>query len=157
MGDCHSYAVAAALMVWYGRHSDLKTQTQASRRRSHAALALLIAAAGLAVSTLSSNPTLAVAAFIIAACGVYGGCAVFWALATSVLSCTAAAAGVAVINSVGNLAGFCAPYAIGWVKDTRGSFTEALLLIAAIVFGAMAIVLSVSDDRASSKAPLPAE
>jgi ACS family tartrate transporter-like MFS transporter len=146
------YAVGAAFMVWYGRHSDTKIE-----RKAHTAVALLIAAAGIAASTLTSDPTLTVIAFSIGACGVFGALPVFWTLPTAVLSGSAAAAGIAVINSIGNLSGFAGPYAMGWIKDATGSFTGGLLLIASLAIVAMAIVLALGHNQALEKAPAPAE
>jgi MFS transporter, ACS family, tartrate transporter len=142
------YAVGAAFMVWYGRRSDAKIE-----RKGHAAVALLIAAAGIAGSTLTGNPTLTVVAFTIGACGVFGALPVFWTLPTAVLSGSAAAAGIAVINSIGNLSGFFGPYAMGWIKDATGSFAGGLLLIAALAVVAMVIVLILGHDPALEKAP----
>ena len=146
------FAIGAAFMVWYGRHSDAKTE-----RKRHVAVALLIAATGIAGSTLTDNPTLTVLAFSIGACGVYGASPVFWTLPTAVLSGTAAAAGIAVINSIGNLSGFFGPYAMGWIKDATGSFTGGLLLIAGLAYLSMVIVLALGHDPALEKAPAPAE
>ena len=70
-----------------------------------------------------------------------------WTLPTAVLSGTAAAAGIAVINSVGNLAGFVGPFAMGWIKDATGSFTGGLLLIAGLGVLSMVIVLLLGHDR----------
>jgi ACS family tartrate transporter-like MFS transporter len=146
------YAIGAAFMVWYGRRSDEKVE-----RKGHAAIALLIAAAGIAASTLTSNPTLTIIAFSVGACGVFGALPIFWTLPTAVLSGTAAAAGIAVINSIGNLSGFFGPYAMGWIKDATGSFTGGLLLIAGLAVVAMGIVLALGHDQALEKVPAPAE
>jgi MFS transporter, ACS family, tartrate transporter len=78
---------------------------------------------------------------------------VFWTLPTAVLSGSAAAAGIAVINSIGNLAGFAGPYAMGWMKDATGSFTAGLLLIAGLAVIAMAIVLALGHNTALERAP----
>jgi ACS family tartrate transporter-like MFS transporter len=61
-----------------------------------------------------------------------------------VLSGTAAAAGIAVINSIGNLAGFFGPYAMGWIKDATGSFTGGLLLIATLAVVGMVLFLAMT-------------
>ena len=71
------YAVGAAFMVWYGRRSDAKVE-----RKGHTAFALALAAAGIAASTLTSDPTLTIIAFTIGACGVFGAPPVFWTLPT---------------------------------------------------------------------------
>jgi len=142
------YAVGAVCMVWYGRRSDAKAE-----RKGHAALALLVAAAGIAGSTLTRDPTLTVVAFTIGACGVFAILPVFWTLPTAVLSGTAAAAGIAVINSLGNLSGFFGPYAMGWIKDATGSFAGGLLLIAALAVMGAVIVLVLGHDPALERAP----
>jgi ACS family tartrate transporter-like MFS transporter len=142
------YAAGALCMVWYGRRSDAKAE-----RKGHAAVALLIAALGIAASTLTKDPLLTVLAFTIGSCGVFAVLPVFWTLPTAVLSGTAAAAGIAVINSIGNLSGFAGPYAMGWVKDMTGSFTGGLLLIAGFAVIAMLIVLALGHDSALEKAP----
>ena len=135
------YAVGAVCMVWYGHRSDAKNE-----RKGHAAVALIVAALGIGASTLTNDPTLTVLAFTIGACGVFAGLPVFWTLPTSVLSGTAAAAGIAVINAVGNLSGFFGPFAMGWIKDATGSFTGGLLLIAGMAIVAMGIVLALGHD-----------
>jgi MFS transporter, ACS family, tartrate transporter len=137
-------------MVWYGYHSD-----STGERKGHTAVGLLIAAAGIAASTLTGNPALTIVAFTIGACGVFGTLPVFWTLPTAVLSGTAAAAGIAVINSIGNLSGFFGPYAMGWIKDATGSFTGGLLLIAGLAVVAMGIVLALGHNQALEKAPVP--
>ncbi|MGC1351191.1 MAG: MFS transporter [Xanthobacteraceae bacterium] len=145
------YAIGAIFMVWYGYHSDATGE-----RKGHTAIGLLIAAAGIAASTLTGNPALTIIAFTIGACGVFGTLPVFWTLPTAVLSGTAAAAGIAAINSIGNLAGFAGPYAMGWIKDQTGSFTGGLLLIAALAIIAMAIVLALGHNPALERAPAAA-
>jgi MFS transporter, ACS family, tartrate transporter len=145
------YAIGAAFMIWYGYHSD-----RTGERSGHAAVALLIAAAGIAASTLTSDPTLTIGAFTIGACGVFGTFPAFWSLPTAVLSGSAAAAGTAVINSIGNLAGFAGPYAMAWMKDATGSFTAGLLLIAGLAVIAMGIVLAIGHDAALERSPAAA-
>jgi MFS family permease len=142
------YVIGAIFMVWYGKRSDSKIE-----RKTHIAVALVIAAAGIAASTLTSNPTLTMIAFSVGACGVFGALPLFWTLPTAMLSGSAAAAGIAVINSIGNLSGFVGPYAMGWIKDSTGSFTGGLLLIAALAIVAMAIVLALGHDEALEKMP----
>ena len=60
------------------------------------------------------------------------------------------------INSIGNLAGFAGPYAMGWMKDATGSFTAGLLLIAGLAVIAMAIVLALGHNAALERTPAPA-
>jgi MFS transporter, ACS family, tartrate transporter len=145
------YAIGAAFMVWFGYNSD-----SSGERKGHTAIGLLLGAAGIAASTLTKDPTLTIIAFTVGACGVFGTLPVFWTLPTAVLSGSAAAAGIAVINSIGNLAGFVGPFAMGWMKDLTGSLTAGLLLIAGLAVIAMAIVLALGHNTALERAPAPA-
>lgn len=142
------YVVGTLGMVWYSRRSDEKLE-----RKGHAAVALLIAAVGLVAATLTEDPFLKMAAFSFSAFGVFSVLPVFWTLPTSFLSGASAAAGIAIINSIGNLSGFAGPFAMGYIKDTYGSFNPGLLLIAAFVLLAMVIVLALPHDTSLEKVP----
>ena len=145
------YAVGTIAMVWWGRRSD-----RLAERRWHTAIPLFIAAAGIAASTVLDDPTLKMIAFCVAGFGIFACLPVFWTLPTAFLSGAAAAAGIAVINSIGNLAGFAGPFAMGWIKDHTGSYTGGLLLLAGLGVIAMGIVLSLSHNDALERAPAPA-
>ena len=114
------YAVGLIGMVWWGRRSDHVVE-----RRYHAAFPLFIAAAEIAVSTALDNPTLKMISLCVAGFGIFANLPVFWTLPTAFLSGAAAAAGIAVINSIGNLAGFAGPFAMG------GSRTRPAAMLAA--------------------------
>jgi MFS transporter, ACS family, tartrate transporter len=145
------YAVGVFAMVWWGRRSDRKAE-----RRFHAAFPLLIAAAGIAVSTVLDDPTLKMISFCVAGFGIFANLPVFWTLPTAFLSGASAAAGIAVINSIGNLAGFAGPFAMGWIKDETGSYAGGLLLLAALGIMAIGIVLALGHDHELERAPLAA-
>jgi len=143
------YAVGTIAMVWWGLRSD-----RAAERRWHTAIPLFIAAAGIAASTVLDDPTLKMMAFCLAGFGIFACLPVFWTLPTAFLSGAAAAAGIAVVNSIGNLAGFAGPFAMGWIKDHTGSYTGGLLLLAGLGIIAMGIVLSLRHDDALEQAPV---
>ncbi len=145
------YVVAALVMVWYGRRCD-----RTGNRTGYAAMALLVAAIGIAASTLTRDPVLTMVAFTIGSCGVFAVLPVFWTLPTAVLSGTSAAAGIAVINSVGNLAGFAGPSVMGVAKDLTGSFSGGLLMISGVAIVALVIVLLLGHDRELERVPAPA-
>ena len=71
----------------------------------------------------------------------------FWTFPTAFLSGPAAAGGIALINSIGNLAGFAGPYAMGYIKDVTGSYSGGLLSLAAAGLTAMIIVLVLDHDH----------
>jgi ACS family tartrate transporter-like MFS transporter len=140
------YLVAAVTMVLIGRHADLHNE-----RRWHVATTALIAACGVTLVSRCHSMATVLPALCLASIGIWGSLGPFWALATKFLRGTAAAAGIAIVNSVGALAGFVAPYAIGWVKQRTGGFGGLLVVAAALVCGAM-LVLSVPSqvDRSAS-------
>ena len=146
------YVVGLIGMVWWGRRSD-----RVAERRFHAAFPLLVAAAGIAVSTALDDPTLKMLSLCVAGFGIFACLPVFWTLPTAFLSGASAAAGIAVVNSVGNLAGFAGPFAMGWIKDHTGSYAGGLLLLAALGILAMGIVLLIGHDDALERVPAAAE
>jgi nitrate/nitrite transporter NarK len=103
------------------------------------------------------DPTLKMISLCVAGFGIFANLPVFWTLPTAFLSGAAAACGIAVINSIGNLAGFAGPFAMGWIKDHTGSYTGGLLLLAAFGLIATGIVLVLGHREATEHAPAAAE
>jgi MFS transporter, ACS family, tartrate transporter len=137
------YLFGSIAMIFWGRHSD------ATRERIwHVALPLFLTAIALGVSSYLSDPTLTMIALTIAAIGVFCTFALFWTLPTAFLSGTAAAGAIALINSIGNLAGFGGPYLIGWVKETTGSTASGLLALAVMpLIGGLLVLLLKHDSK----------
>jgi len=146
------YIVGTIGMVWYGRRSDRHME-----RKGHAAVALAIAALGIGASALVDDPLLKMIALSIGAFGVFAVLPVFWTFPTAFLSGAAAAAGIAVINSIGNLAGFFGPFIMGWLRQATGNFAAGLLVIAAFALLAMVVVLLLRHDSALERAPAGGE
>jgi len=122
------WGVSAAAMIVVGRHSDATGE-----RRWHFALSCFLLAAGFAASAIPAIPgPLQLAGLTLVAIGVMCGQSLFWSLPTALLSSTAAAAGIAWINSVGNLGGYASPYFVGMIRDRTHSMTPALLLLSAV-------------------------
>jgi MFS transporter, ACS family, tartrate transporter len=142
------YVVGVIGIVWWGRHSDAKLE-----RRFHTAFAIFVAAAGLTVAAFLNDPTAKMVAFSVAGFGIFGCLPVFWALPTAFLSGPAAAGGIAIINSIGNLAGFVGPSVMGMVKDSTGSFTNGLLVLAGVAVVALVVVLVLRHDTALERLP----
>ncbi len=117
------YISAAIAMVVAGHHSD-----HTGERRWHIAIAAFVGAAALGLTAYSRSPLPLIAATSFAIAGAFAMDGPFWALSTSLLSGTAAAAGIALINSVGNLGGFFGPYIIGLVRTSSGGFKGGLLV-----------------------------
>jgi MFS transporter, ACS family, tartrate transporter len=118
--------VAATIgMILLSGSSDISGE-----RRWHVALSAMAGALGLIGAALTTGPAAQLASLSLAATGIWGTLGPFWALSSKSLAGTGAAAGIALINSVGNLGGFLGPYLIGWVRTRTNSFTLALLALA---------------------------
>ena len=138
------YALGAIAMVLAGRHSD-----RTGERRWHFAIAAAVGGAALAVSTAGTGIVWSIVTLSIAMIGLASMFGPFWALATtsrSALSNTAAAASIALVNSVGNTGGFVGPYLLGAINDATHSFAIGLYAIAAMMVAGAALVLTV-DER----------
>ena len=134
------YCVAALVMVLAARHSD-----RTGERRWHTAIAALAGALGLVAATIySDNTVVALAALSVATAGILTTFPIFWSLPTAMLGGTAAAAGIAMINSIGNLAGFVSPYLVGAIRDATHSTANGIYLLAvSLLAGALLVVTAV--------------
>jgi D-galactonate transporter len=130
------YLVAVVTMLLLGASADRMRE-----RRWHLIVPCLVGAAGLTASAFAAqNTTLAIIALCFAAGGIISCAPLFWSLPTAFLAGTSAAAGIAAVNSVGNLAGFVSPYVIGWVKDLTQSTDIGLYILTGIlVLGAILV------------------
>lgn len=149
------YAFGSIAMILWARHSD-----RTRERVWHVGLPLLLIAVALAASGVVTNPTVTMVMLTVAAIGVFCTFALFWTLPTAWLSGTAAAGAIAMINSIGNLAGFGGPYLIGFVKEATGSTSTGLLVLAAMPLIAGILVLAgnhgtATEFAAAGKAPQP--
>ena len=142
------YIAGLVSIVLWGRRSDRKLE-----RRFHLAFPLFVASAGIAISTALNDPTMKMVALSVAGFGIFGCLPVFWTFPAAFLSGAAAAGGIALINSIGNLAGFAGPYAMGRIKDVTGSYTGGLLSLSAVGFIAMIIVLALHSDHSLERVP----
>jgi ACS family tartrate transporter-like MFS transporter len=143
------FAVGALGMIWYGRRSDRLLE-----RRSHCAVTFLITAIGLVLTALTPNPYFRLLTLSIASFGSFAVLPVFWSMPTAFLSGAAAAAGVAYINSIANIAGFVGNYMMGWLRDLTGSYDSGLLVIAAICNISAFATLCIHHDRESEQLPI---
>jgi len=145
------YAVAGVAMILVGRHSD-----RSGERRMHVAVPAFVAAAGFMGAAVFQNPWLALGSLVVALAGQKSTLGPFWALGTGTLSGTAAAGGIAFINSVGNLGGYFGPQLVGTIKDKSGSETIAMFALggAVIVLGAVAMCLPDVRRQSTPEAPV---
>jgi len=137
------YIAASILMVITAHHSD-----RTGERKHHVAASAFAGCIGLVLAVYfleQEQPLFAFCSICLAASGIWSTLGPFWSLPTAFLSGTAAAGGVALINSVGNVGGFVGPYVIGYVKQATHSFTNGMLVLAATLLIAAVLALTVKD------------
>ncbi len=142
------YLLAAICMVPVARHSDTTGE-----RRSHVAVPCAAGAAAMVGSALVDAPIPALILLSYAAIGIWAALGPCWALPMSVLSGPAAAAGLALINSIGNIGGFVGPSLVGFAREATNSFSGGLFVIAASLMCAAAVALAVPHNRQLEAAP----
>lgn len=141
------YFIGAIAMILVGRSSD-----RMNERRFHVAGCLIVSAIGLVCSVYfaKSDITLGLIFYTVSLAGAYGAYSPFWSIPPAYLSGTAAAAGIALINSVGNLGGFFGPYVMGYVSQFTGSYDYGVLFLAAcMVLSALNITVFVHQTGKS--------
>jgi len=131
------YLVASGVMIYIGRSADLRNE-----RKWHLAIPLFIGMVGLIIAAhFAHSGVLAMLGLTLATCGVMASFPIFWTVPTALLGANAAA-GVALINSIGNLAGFFSPFLVGWTVDLTHSTDLSLYVVAGCAFlGAVLFVL----------------
>jgi MFS transporter, ACS family, tartrate transporter len=123
-------------MILNARHSD-----RTNERVLHVAVPVLIGAAAAACALYLTSVFLVVAAISVCAAGVFAALPAVWQLPTAFLGGAGAAAGIALINSFGNLSGFAGPYVQGWMEDLTGSFRAGLWIVAGFMVLAAVMVM----------------
>jgi len=136
-----------ALLVW-GWSSD-----RSGDRRWHLIAASVTAGVGFAAAGLAASSSLP--AICLALVGIYGTRPTFWPLPSIFLSGTAAAGGIALINSIGNLGGYAGPFVVGWIRDSTNSFQMALYFLAgcSLASGALVLVARRASDARPVRLP----
>lgn len=132
------YLVGALGMVVAGRHSD-----RTGERRWHVAIAAIVGGAAFAAAGFVRGLAMSIALLSIATLGLASMLGPFWSLATSFTRGLGAAAGIALINSVGNVGGFVGPSVVGYLRDLTSSFSLGLLFIGAFLAVGGGLVLTV--------------
>ncbi|KPX03887.1 MFS transporter [Pseudomonas savastanoi] len=142
------YLMAGVFMLLVGRSADLRNE-----RRWHLVVPMLMGATGLIIAAnFATVPIIAILGLTIATMGALTSLPMFWPLPTALLSASVAAGGLALINSIGQMAGFLSPYLVGWIKDQTGSTTLALYSLAALTIVGSLVALRVSRQSAGKVA-----
>jgi MFS transporter, ACS family, tartrate transporter len=136
---------AVSMFVW------ARLATRSSNRIPYVVGALMLAAASLAASTTFSSPILKMIALTITVSSILSFQATFWAIPSGFLTGRAAAGGIALIVSIGNLGGFAGPSLIGLIKEATHGFTIPLLTVAAILLVGSVVMLLLGDPSRASR------
>jgi ACS family tartrate transporter-like MFS transporter len=139
IGQVFAIAMLISLLasVYTGHSSSRRHE-----KRWHGATHMFLAALGMGAAAFTHDPWILSAFLVLAAVGTYAPMSVWWSYPTTFLSGTAAAGAVGLINSMGNLGGFVGPYVTGWAKQTTGTFTAALIYLAASLGAAGVLILT---------------
>jgi len=141
------YGCAVVGMILFARSADRRGE-----RRWHIAIPALAGALGLVLSVQwHGDTTLAMLALTLATIGILTTLPLFWSMPTAFLAGTGAAAGIALINSLGNLAGFLSPYVVGWLKDMTQSTDSGMYLLAVCMVIGAALTLSVPAKMVNTR------
>ena len=144
------YLFAAMAMFLWSRHAD-----RVREHVWHVAIPLLIGGLAIPVALYLRHPVAVMIPVIIAAMGVYGALPVFWALPSRFLTGAAAAGGIGLINSFGNLGGFAAPYVTGALSDLTGSNRAGMWAVGVIMVACAALTVVLRATPAPDQQPAP--
>jgi ACS family tartrate transporter-like MFS transporter len=146
------YAVAVPAMVLVGRRSDRTLE-----RRYHIAIPAVFGAVALIMLALTgvSSALFAVTLWCVVACGVYCLYGPFWSLPNEFLAGSSAAAGIALINSVGNLGSFVGPFVMGAINKRTGSFRGGLVFAASALLASAILILASRNHRQKNRDSTP--
>jgi len=140
------YFVGFVALLIIGWSSD-----RTGERRLHTAIPMFVAGIGLLLSAMTQSiPVLAVSMFCIAAAGLYSFFPAFWALPTTFLAGSAAAASIGLINSIGNLGGFAGPYIVGYINEQTHSFIGGMLYLSLSAIVGAILILALRGKSVSS-------
>jgi ACS family tartrate transporter-like MFS transporter len=123
------YVIGVIGLICWGHSSDRHKE-----RRWHLIVASTVAAIGLAGTAFLTGSAWALVTMSVAAIGLYGSRASFWPMPSLFLTGAAAAGGIALINSIGNLGGYVGPFIVGWIKQSTGSFEMGVYFLAGCAF-----------------------
>jgi D-galactonate transporter len=136
------YAAAAVGMILIGASSD-----RSGERLLHVAIPSAVAALGFAASAYLTSPVPSMIALTVAAVGDIGTRGPFWALPTRFLTGSAAAGGIALINTFASLGGFVGPYAVGVVRGVTGGFAGGMTFLALVMLVGAIVALLLRNAR----------
>jgi MFS family permease len=144
------YVFGAVFMVLWSRHSD-----RTGERMWHVAVPMAVGGVSIPIALYLGSPLTTMIAVTVCAIGVCCALPTFWALPSNFLTGTAAAAGIAMINSLGNVSGFAAPYVTGWLRDLTGTQRAGMWVVGACMVAGALTVIALRAAPKTRAAPEP--
>ncbi|GEO26499.1 MFS transporter [Alicyclobacillus acidoterrestris] len=146
------YIIGGVSMILWSRHSD-----RTDERRVHTWLPSLVGVVGLFICGYGHNPVIMIIGMTLTVMGIYCFFGPFWALPAEYLNKDTSAAGLATINSIGNIGGFVGPYVIGYLKGATGNVNAGLYFLCGGFILGLLLLLSIRKKRDSGQSTLRAE
>ncbi|MFI2378364.1 MFS transporter [Streptomyces sp. NPDC018964] len=143
------YLPAAVVLFFWTRHA-----TRHGTRTWHVAGPAVVGGLSIPLALYMGSPTATIAVITVTACAIFAALPVFWSFPSRFLTGAAAAAGIALINTAGNIAGFAAGYITGWLKDWTGAYYAPLYLVGFfMLLSAVLMVRLAARDHTAEPAP----
>lgn len=145
---------AVALFLWS------RDATRRGVRSWHVGLPALLGAVSIPLALYMNSPAATVAAITVTACAIFSALPTFWSIPARFLSGAAAAAGIALINTIGNAAGFIAPFVTGAIKDATGSYQIPMFVVGGLMLLSSIVIFAIgagSGKEANSAEEMPAQ
>ncbi|WP_416351949.1 MFS transporter [Subtercola sp. RTI3] len=137
------YLPAAFVLYFWSRDA-----TRRGVKTWHIAIPALVGGVSIPIALLAGSPIATIAIITVTACAIFAALPNFWTVPTQFLTGVAAAAGIALINTIGNLAGFSAPFITGWVHDWTGSYIVPMFIVGGfMLLSALLMVLLARSGR----------
>jgi MFS family permease len=142
------YLPAAIALYFVTRHA-----TKHGVKPAHLVVPALLGAASIPLALYAGSPALTIAIITVTACAIFSALPNFWTVPTQFLTGVAAAAGIALINTMGNVAGFAAPYITGWLKDLTGDYKVSMFVVGGFMLLSAVLMTLLSRRKQVELAP----
>jgi nitrate/nitrite transporter NarK len=142
------YLPAAIALFFVTRHATLH-----GVKPGHIIIPAIAGAVSIPLALFAGSPALTIAVITVTACAIFSALPNFWTVPTQFLTGMAAAAGIALINTMGNIAGFAAPYITGWLSDLTGDYKVPMFVVGGFML--LSAILMFLLSRRSQVEPVP--
>ena len=142
------YLPAAVALYLVTRHA-----TKHGVKPAYIIIPAVVCGLSIPAALYAGSPALTIAIITVTACAIFSALPNFWTVPTQFLTGVAAAAGIALINTMGNLAGFAAPYITGWLKDATGDYKVSMFVVGGFMLLSALLMVALSRQKRVELAP----